>query len=943
MAGTSDNNSSSQPGLNFGLVGWWPFDGNASDMSGNENHGVVNGATLGADRFGQAGMAYDFDGVDDFIVVSDSNKFDFENRGFSISSWVKKFSQVNSNVGMVLSQWNTGASPGTNQWLLSSSTSGEIGKPSFWYEVANQSFKSVSPSVMGLNEWIHLVGVRESTHTKLFMNGSLVSQNVGSSGSINETGRDLYFGKYKDSNSIFSNISIDETRIYNRALSASEVQSLYQLESTPPDLNASVSGSVNYNGEINAPAIVWALEANGTKVAEQILPTGSGSYSLTVQKGRAYDIKVFIDGTGDGYPQAYEVWKHIGDWNSSLVGYNPIHVDGNLSGIDFNLVDNDHDGDGFTNWQEHLAGTNLNDANSMPGFDFGLVGYWPFDGNASDMSGNENHGIVNGATLGADRFGMVGQAYNFDGVDDFIDVGNNIVLNLPSSLSISLWVRNPQGTILSKGAEPETFSIISKGNGLDKYIDFYREDSNGGNRYLKPNSPFNFTAWHNIHVVDDNHQMKIYIDGSQLPMTLSSDTWDAGVDNSNLKIGLHGGSLSEAQSYGFFSGSIDDVRIYNRALSSSEVFALYQFEKPIYFSASSPLSIFENQQAGSEVGHFSLLNQNPNSSILFELVDGNGSDSNHEFSLDQNGTLRTAVEFDYEGENSDNDPTLNIRVRARDEYNASVERSFVVTILDVNESTAQIPVDQNESVENNSTGPVSNQPIDGITSGVDHNNTGMESNVTSPIVQAYRPIPQTLNFEAIQNDSYKLFGRLLTNGGSSILESGFLISTDILFGPETRRIPASIPEGSDQISVLVENLKPGTTYYYRAYAKNSVGETVGAVKRLKTSEKIDPNAWFVDMPTAGGGWRSSSWFGQFQQFSNIDWIYHAQLGWAYVVSDQKGGLWIWQSAEGWMWTQKEVWPFLFKHKSNSWLYLLRSEGGLPVFYDYMMDSYRNGP
>ena len=355
MAGTSDNNSSSQPGLNFGLVGWWPFDGNASDMSGNENHGTVNGATLGADRFGQAGMAYNFDGVDDFIVVSDSNKFDFENRGFSISSWVKKFSQVNSNVGMVLSQWNTGASPGSNQWVLSSSTSGEIGKPTFRMEVANQTFKSTSSSVMGLNEWIHLVGVRESTHTKLFMNGSLVSQNVGSSGSINETGRDLYFGKYKDSNSIFSNISIDETRIYNRALSTSEVQSLYQLESTPPDLNASVSGSVNYNGEINAPAIVWALEANGTKVAEQILPTGSGSYSLTVQKGRAYDIKVFIDGTGDGYPQAYEVWKHIGDWNSSLVGYNPIHVDVNLSGIDFNLVDNDHDGDGFTNWQEHLA------------------------------------------------------------------------------------------------------------------------------------------------------------------------------------------------------------------------------------------------------------------------------------------------------------------------------------------------------------------------------------------------------------------------------------------------------------------------------------------------------------------------------------------------------------------------------------------------------------
>ena len=90
-----------------------------------------------------------------------------------------------------------------------------------------------------------------------------------------------------------------------------------------------------------------------------------------------------------------------------------------------------------------------------------LVGYWPFDGNASDMSGNENHGTVNGATLGADRFGMVGQAYNFDGVDDFIDV-NHMVLNLPSSLSISLWVRNPQGTILSKGLSLKPLALSRK-------------------------------------------------------------------------------------------------------------------------------------------------------------------------------------------------------------------------------------------------------------------------------------------------------------------------------------------------------------------------------------------------------------------------------------------------------------------------------------------------
>jgi len=393
----------------------------------------------------------------------------------------------------------------------------------------------------------------------------------------------------------------------------------------------------------------------------------------------------------------------------------------------------------------------------------------------------------------------------------------------------------------------------------------------------------------------------------------------------------------------FFSGCIDDVRIYNRALSSSEVFALYQFEKPIYFSTSSPLSILENKHLGSEVGYFSLLNQDSNSSILFELVDGNGSDANYEFSLDQNGTLRTAVVFDYEGENSDNDPTLHVRVRARDEHNASVEKSFIVTILDVNESTVQIPTDQNQSVEHNSTSPIFNQPIDGITTGVDHNNTGIESNVSSPVVQNYRPIPQTLNFIADQKDSYRLFGRLLADGGSSILESGFLISTDILFGPKTRRIPAFLLGDSGEISVLVEDLKAGSTYYYRVYAKNSVGETVGAVKRLKTSEKIDPNAWFTDMPKMGGGWRSSNWFGPFQQFPQVKWIYHSELGWAYILSDQKDGIWIWQNGRGWMWTQQGVWPYLFNHKTLGWLYLVKSTNGNPFFYDYTIGNYSTAP
>ena len=105
---------------------------------------------------------------------------------------------------------------------------------------------------------------------------------------------------------------------------------------------------------------------------------------------------------------------------------------------------------------------------------------------------------------------------------------------------------------------------------------------------------------------------------------------------------------------------------------------IYANSNPIDLNTTAPLAIAEGQLIGCIVSTFSAFDPDVNASILFTLVDGNGSDSNHEFSLDTNGTLRTAVVFDYEGENSDNDPTLHVRVRARDEYNASVEQSFMV-------------------------------------------------------------------------------------------------------------------------------------------------------------------------------------------------------------------------------------------------------------------------
>ena len=72
-----------------GLVGWWPFNGNANDESGNGNHGTVNGAMLTSDRNGEGNKAYSFDGINDNIGLG--NFFNYTS--FSISMWIKPGNQ----------------------------------------------------------------------------------------------------------------------------------------------------------------------------------------------------------------------------------------------------------------------------------------------------------------------------------------------------------------------------------------------------------------------------------------------------------------------------------------------------------------------------------------------------------------------------------------------------------------------------------------------------------------------------------------------------------------------------------------------------------------------------------------------------------------------------------------------------------------------------------
>ena len=104
-------------------------------------------------------------------------------------------------------------------------------------------------------------------------------------------------------------------------------------------------------------------------------------------------------------------------------------------------------------------------------------------------------------------------------------------------------------------------------------------------------------------------------------------------------------------------------------------------EAPFGLTYVNALRVTENQPTGSFVGEFNANDQDANASLRYSLEEGDGSKGNDYFSLDANGTLRTAVSLDYE-----KNPTFSIRVRVSDEFNEYIEGNFTVEVLDLNES-----------------------------------------------------------------------------------------------------------------------------------------------------------------------------------------------------------------------------------------------------------------
>ena len=209
----------------------------------------------------------------------------------------------------------------------------------------------------------------------------------------------------------------------------------------------------------------------------------------------------------------------------------------------------------------------------------GLVGYWKFDegsgGTAFDSSGNGNDGSLVNMDDSDWVGGKYGNALEFDGVDDYVDAGDyagNVISTLSGPISVSLWfswLGGPVDYIISSGGQTE--AAIGFACSFQLGDNFRCSGHNGSIIYRLSNilPDLVYGKWYHLNLIYDSTTFSVYINGEFVKSTIGSDS-----SRTDGCTELHIGKPNDINAY-YFNGSIDEVAIYNRALSTGEIAALY--------------------------------------------------------------------------------------------------------------------------------------------------------------------------------------------------------------------------------------------------------------------------------------------------------------------------------------------------------------------------------
>ncbi len=218
----------------------------------------------------------------------------------------------------------------------------------------------------------------------------------------------------------------------------------------------------------------------------------------------------------------------------------------------------------------------------------GLKSYFPFNGNATDATGNGNDGVIHGPVLTTDRCGNPNSAYLFDGVDDYISLDPSYIMP-ESKGTFAAWVYyNSLSTVQYLGSLGDTES-------QDYYLGFLRFDPGYQKLTIYRRTPGNADImvgsttiashqWYFVVMTSDGNDWSLYVNGEKETLSVQSglNTGDWGIDLPQADNWLLGSLIiQEPHDHAYLNGKLDDIRIFDYPLSQEEILELFNTYCPM--------------------------------------------------------------------------------------------------------------------------------------------------------------------------------------------------------------------------------------------------------------------------------------------------------------------------------------------------------------------------
>jgi hypothetical protein len=611
------------------LIAHYEFEGDASDSSGNNLHGVLSGnamivtdALIGSD-------VVDVDATDNtFVNCGNSNLFDTLNDQMTIASWIR----VRDFGGW----WTKMISNGnTSSWRFERfEGSGAVSIP---FDGTNNA-RLIGDIPIDDGQWHHMAAVLNSPagYSALIVDGKLDAYNTGVSGTCNTNDNEIRIGDHQEWHDRF-NGWFDDVRIYNTALSWEQVMTLADCDNTIDTswtpLGSSVAVSLDYlDPHLGSQSMI--IEGNHTVKAQHKTVfrdwSSGNAKALTLYfKGHpdnvVRDMSVLLQTTGtppsDLFTLPYNgdlanlmseewtewnidlsevvgdvVWMSVGFHGSGIIRVDDLRLypsrcvpslssasdlnqDCIVDGKDLRILAGDYLMGDFTITPETPDAA-------------GLLASYQFEGNYDDSSGNDRHGTPVGAGIAIETDPVMGQVLSLPGGDDVYvevgEVGNSG--NMP--VSIACWAKTDHTSI------PDwtlVFGFSTPGGNCGSHFNIGNIGGPGGvgaHAWCWEATIFSDEEaldWHHYAMAFDGTTIKYFGDGIQFGQT----GMDLTIRGDYVNIGKRNTQASS------FAGKIDDARIYNYALSWGEVRSIAGLSD-LYVPLESIANIYDEEPVNSK-------------------------------------------------------------------------------------------------------------------------------------------------------------------------------------------------------------------------------------------------------------------------------------------------------------------------------------------------------